>query len=249
VPRGKHAAPRRRPRARALALTVVAGASVLGLLVTLRALMPPPSTASQAQIVSSTRTPGVQQPPPRLERLVVYGHSMAAGGGASDPSRGYAARTADAIGVTLLNRAEGGTIAAAAARSLAESPGVGPQDAVVIHTGMNDVLRRGDKAVSWGRAEIRRLLDGTADAGRRVVVLECQPASWRATPARRDRQAVYEAWNRMLRDEVVDEPGVAVLDTCESWNAQRYTDDSRYHPNDAGHALIAAQLVGLLARP
>jgi lysophospholipase L1-like esterase len=173
---------------------------------------------------------------------------MPKGGGASDPSDGYVVLTADALGLKLVNRAEGGSGAANATKTMEAARPAGRRDAVVLHTGMNDIFRRGADAVTRGRLAIRHFLEGTEDAGLRVVVLECQPASWSYTPPGRNLQSAYEAWNDMLRDEVSAAHQVRLLDTCESWDPQQFTSAKRYHPDDEGHARMAADLAALLAR-
>lgn len=206
-----------------------------------------PAAAGQAMTVASNRVQASEPAASGVTRLVVYGHSMPAGGGASEPSRKYAVLAADALGLDLVDRAIPGSGAANATKTMEAAPPAGPLDAVVLHTGMNDIFRRGVDAVARGRQAIRHFLAGTADAGRRVVVLECQPISWRDTPPHRNLQPAYDAWNAMLREEAAARPDVAVLDTCERWDARRFEDAGRYHPNDDGHAQIARGLVALLA--
>lgn len=216
----------------------------VGGLVALQHVPASPPASAEAITVSSGRSAA-----PALGRLVVFGHSMPAGSGASDPSLGYAVLTAQALDLPLANYADGGTGAANATKTMEAAPPVGPRDAVVLHTGLNDIFRRGDDAVARGRQAIRHFLQGTEDAGRRVVVLECQMRSWRFTPPERNLQAAYVAWNDMLREEAAASSDVEVLSTCEAWRARRYIDYRRYHPNDEGHALLAAQLTDLLSRP
>ena len=184
-----------------------------------------------------------------LQRIVVFGHSMPEGGGASDASLGYAEVSAEATGLLLVNLSEGGTVASTAANTLDTTPAVGMHDAVVIHTGMNDIFRRGDDAAALGRDAVERLLAGTVDAKRQVLVLECQPDSWLDTPPAVDRQAAYDAWNAMLVEEAAELGDVKVLDTCSDWDPTQFTDTPKYHPNDEGHALIAAAITDLLMRP
>ena len=226
---------------------VALSAAVVGGSVVLSQIASPPSGATAAVTVSSDESPAPQLSVPGIERLVVYGHSMPAGGGASDPSKGYAVLAAEALGLELVNHAVGGTGAANATKIMEAAPPAGPQDAVVLHTGMNDIFRRGDAAVARGRQAIRHFLAGTADAGRRVIVLECQPGSWQYTPPGRDLQSAYEAWNDMLREESAAWPDVDLLDVCEKWDPRRFTNVRRYHPNDVGHARMAAELAATLA--
>lgn len=228
----------------AIAISVLAGAALLAL----RQAAPSSSAATVSAPVSSEESPEPELLVPGVERLVVYGHSMPEGGGASDPSLGYPAVAAETLGLELVNRAVGGSGAANATLTMESSPAAGPEDAVVLHTGMNDVFRRGASAVGRGRQAILSFLAGTADAGRRVIVLECQPGSWRHTPPGRNLQRAYEAWNAMLREEAAAAPGVEVLDTCATWNPRQFTNVQRYHPDDAGHARMAAELAALLAR-
>ncbi len=206
---------------------------------------PPPSAASES-IRRSEPVPDAVQRVPGLRRLVVYGHSMPFGGGASDVSLGYAQVASELTGLKLVNHAEGGTNAASAASTMAASPAAGRRDAVVIHTGMNDIFRRGDDAASLGREAVQRLLAGAAGAGRRILVLECQPASWFDTPPQQDLQSAYDSWNVMLREEATAAGDVDVLDTCERWDPLQFTDPPKYHPNDEGHALIAGEINAVL---
>jgi lysophospholipase L1-like esterase len=187
---------------------------------------------------------------PGIERLVVYGHSIPAGRGASDEQqKGYAARAAETTGLELVNWAEGRTVAKAALRAVTASDPTGPGDAVVIHTGLNDIFRWGDDAVArGGRETIRRILRRTSGAGRRVLVLDCQPAAWPDKAPGGDVQTAYEEWNGMLLDEAATWPDVEVLKTCATWDTQRFTDESGFHPNDAGHKRLAKRLVDVLTK-
>jgi lysophospholipase L1-like esterase len=186
---------------------------------------------------------------PGIERLVVYGHSIPAGRGASDEQqKGYPALAAQAMGLELENWAEGRTVAAAALRAAVASGPTGPGDAVVIHTGLNDIFRWGLDASARGRETIREILWGTAAAGRRVLVLDCQPAVWPEKAPGEDVQAAYEEWNSMLLEEAAAWPDVEVLETCETWDTQRFTDDSGFHPNDEGHKRLAKRLVDVLTK-
>ena len=190
-----------------------------------------------------------QAPAPGVERLVVYGHSIPAGRGASDEQlKGYAALAAEATGLELVNWAEGRTVAEAALRAVTASEPTGPGDAVVIHTGLNDIFRWGHDAVAKGRNTIRAILQRTAAAGRRVLVLDCQPAAWPDKAPGEDVQTAYEEWNSMMRDEAEIWPDVDVLETCETWDTQRFTDDSGFHPNDLGHKRLAKRLVDVLTK-
>ena len=243
---GAHAAPRR-PRFRLPAVLVLGlSLALAGCLVALRPAGSSPASASNAVVLSPNPLEASKRALPGLERLVVYGHSIPSGVGASTVSQGYAVLAADIAGLRLVNHAYGGTRVASAARMMASAPPAGPEDAVVIHTGLNDIFRRGHEAVPAGRVWIRELLRGTTGAGVRVLVLECQPASWRDTPPRQNLQGAYEAWNDMLRDVATFWPDVALVDTCETWDPQLFTDDSQYHPNDEGHARLARALVTLL---
>jgi lysophospholipase L1-like esterase len=243
----KHRAPQRRGVPRwAVALTaVVASATLVACFVTFWPSGSQPSAASEP-VGAAHHATEVTSVLPGLKRLVVYGHSMPAGGGASQVSLGYAQLTADATGLQLLNRSEGGTSALRAANHMAEFPSARPGDVVVIHTGMNDIFRKGDAAAEIGREGIERMLSSSSHAGRRVLVLECQPSNWLDTPPHRDLQTAYDAWNAMIREEAEVWPDVDVLDTCATWDAVRYTNPPQYHPDDEGHALIAEQLTALL---
>ena len=186
---------------------------------------------------------------PGIERLVVYGHSIPAGRGASDEQeKGYPTLAAEATGLELVNWAKGRTVAAAALRAVTASAPTGPGDAVVIHTGLNDIFRWGHDAVAKGRETIRGILRRTAAAGRRVLVLDCQPAVWPDKAPGEDVQTAYEEWNSMLLEEAAAWSDVEVLETCETWDTGRFTDDSGFHPNDMGHKRLAKRLVDVLTK-
>lgn len=186
---------------------------------------------------------------PGIERLVVYGHSIPAGRGASDEQqKGYPTLAAETTGLELVNWAEGRTVAAAALRAVSASDPPGPGDAVVIHTGLNDIFRWGHDAAAKGRETIRGILRRTSAAGRRVLVLDCQPADWPDKAPGEDVQTAYGEWNDMLRDEAATWPDVQVLETCETWDTQRFTDHSGFHPNDKGHKRLAKRLVDVLTK-
>jgi lysophospholipase L1-like esterase len=186
---------------------------------------------------------------PGIGRLVVYGHSIPAGRGASDEQeKGYPPLAAETTGLELVNWAEGRTVAAAALRAATASDSTGPGDAVVIHTGLNDIFRWGHDAVRRGRETIREILRRTSAAGRRVLVLDCQPAAWPEKAPGDDVQTAYEEWNSMLLDEAATWPDVEVLETCQTWDTQRFTDDSGFHPNDEGHKRLAKRLVDVLTK-
>ena len=247
----KDRAAQRRPSGGAVALTVTAALSfalAVGYFLVLWPSGAQPSAASERTAASEERV-AAPKPLRGLQRLVIFGHSMPEGGGASDPSLGYAELAAEQSGLDLVNLSEGGTVAATSANTMEAAPTVGPHDAVVIHTGMNDIFRKGDDAAEQGRPAIQRLLEGTAGAKHRVLVLECQPNSWLDTPPAVDLQTAYDAWNEMLREEAALADGVEVLDTCEAWDPAEFTDPPKYHPSDVGHAAIAAAIAELLTQP
>ena len=242
----KHRAERTRHAPLAMLMTALVAVALVGYLVAFWPFGAQPTAASETLRPADKTSEKTEVRVRGLKRLVVYGHSMPDGGGASDVRLGYPQVAEDLTKLTLENRSEGGTIASTTANSLAEYPAAGPRDAVVIHTGMNDIFREGEGAVELGREAIQRILYATAKAKQRVLVLECQPSDWMDTPPALDLQTAYDAWNTMLREEASGQPGVGVLDTCESWDPNVYTDAPQYHPNDEGHALIAEELNELL---
>lgn len=204
-----------------------------------------PSSPASAAILDDQKQLLARMDALGLRRLVVYGHSMPAGNGASDPSLGYVSLTAEATGMHLVDNSEGRATASVTAESAAVGPGVRRGDVAVIHTGVNDLFRRDENAVVAGREAVRALLTGTAAATRQVVILECQPVSWEDTLAGRELQPALELWNEMLREEAAS-AGAEALDTCATWDPQVFTDPPQFHPNDDGHALIAEELVATL---
>ena len=244
----KHRAEHRAERRPKPHLYLVLAAALIFVLAGSYVMLWPPGpepTAAGGQLPSTGRPAIEQRPLKGAQRLVVYGHSMPIGGGASDSARAYPELAAEATELQLLNRAEGGTLAATAARTMAALPEPLPGDVVVIHTGMNDIFRRGDDAVAKGREAVQQMMARTSTAFRRVVVLECQPSSWMDTPPQVELQGPFDAWNAMIREEAAA-AGVDVLDSCAEWDPEDYTDVPKFHPNDDGHAFIAEELVALV---
>jgi lysophospholipase L1-like esterase len=182
-----------------------------------------------------------------VDRLTAYGHSWVDGDGASDRGRTMAALVADGLGLTLDNRAVGGSGSTATAEVVVARPPSGSR-VVLVMTGLNDVRLLGDDpaalagyAAAMGTilATVRRAVPEAL-----VVVVE-QPHlvdySWHA-PHDRGSDALVDALDATLRDVAAEHPGVLLV-PVPAWDAATMLAADTVHPNDAGHAYLASAVV------
>lgn len=171
-------------------------------------------------------------------RLLVVGDSLAVGLYATAPDRGYAMRLADTLGadLTVLRAA---TVQAAAAAL----PGVGGSYAtIVVELGLNDASPRYDVSLADYLAQYSALLDALAarwpDARILVTTL------W-SGQGETDRRAAYSAGLQALAQA----RGRPLADVAAATRGRRawVSAIDGWHPNDMGHAAIAATIADALA--
>lgn len=210
----------------------------------------PPATAYESRPVETptpTPTPEVLQIAATNGRpapvALLLGDSYSADVGASAPENGYASIVARELGwdMTVLSAPGGGY----------SLPGVNGQsivqmyeatdvatlqpDVVIIQSGYNDTSAQDEDV----RAAIRQIQsDITATLPDVPVVVVGQFWPGEATPSSSARAATIQSYwsgrsNVLLLDPI-----------AEGWSAFATTDDR--HPDDAGHALIAAQIIAAM---
>jgi lysophospholipase L1-like esterase len=180
-------------------------------------------------------------------RLAAYGHSWVAGEAASRPERGLTEMVAALLGMSPVNRGVGGSSAGETA-ALVRREGAVPADAYLVLMGLNDARLNGrsptalEAYTSALEAVVSALVAAAPDA---VVLLVEQPAllDYRGySPHDRGSTATVEAYNRRM-EQVAGRHRQAVLVRIDGWDATTMLDDDAVHPNDRGHATLAAAAV------
>lgn len=176
-----------------------------------------------------------------MRALTAYGHSWVQGTGASAPDRRLATIAARAPGLAADNRGVSGTASTRTAGLVRAQPP--PQAAAfLVLTGRNDVRLHGEVPAGYGAAldEVLRAI-ASASPGAPVAVVE-QPHLLdygRHAPHDRGSSALVERANEVLR-EVVADVGGAVAVRVTGWDPHTMLAEDAVHPNDAGHAEVAA---------
>lgn len=238
----------RRVRLADLALLVLAVVVLVFVGLTLQRFNAPvaeSASGSPAAVPQAVGAQDVQRPP----RLLVLGDELAAGEGASGPSKGFARLLADQLDAPYTIDAEpdtgyvarGGELGTdlsfpARVKTLVGRDGPAP-DLVVVEGGHEDYAAEpGELQAAVGQV-VRRLQKAYPDA--QVVLM----GSTRAFP----ESEVLEPLHATLR-EAAEEAGVPFVDpVAEGWinadNTGRVISGDLFHPNDEGHALLAERLL------
>jgi lysophospholipase L1-like esterase len=196
-----------------------------------------------APATTSTATSAVYVKP---TRLLAFGHSIPLGRGASSPSRGYVALVGAYLHVPVANYAVGGAEMTDTLAIVEAKPAPLPTDLVILHIGLNDIELRGmnPSLESDGAAVMNQMLGKLTSQGARVVVMsECEPVNW-STPApfNNGSDAAFAAWNAVVAKAASGYINTTLVKACTTWDPATNVDGSGYHPNDAGHALIATAI-------
>jgi lysophospholipase L1-like esterase len=181
-------------------------------------------------------------PVPAGPALFVYGHSMAADTAVPAPWSHFVAAE---LGLPLVNRAMGGDIA----RQTALRAGVhrgrpGTGDLVLVHTGLNDVMRYGNDPALPARygATLRTIADRLGSAGATVHVLaDVVQLRWDHHPPMDNGSA--EA-NAAIRAEALALPGA--IDLLPGWDPATMVLPDGIHPNEAGQAQLTRVILDAL---
>jgi lysophospholipase L1-like esterase len=181
-------------------------------------------------------------PVPPGPALFVYGHSMAAD--TADPAP-WSHFVAAELGLPLVNRAMGGDIV----RQTALRAGVGrgrpgAGDLVLVHTGLNDVMRYGaspDMPARYGAA-LRKIVRRLGRAGATVHVLaDVTLPRWDHHPPMDNGSA--EA-NAAVRAEALAIPGA--IDLARDWDPTTMVLPDGIHPNELGQAALTRVILDAL---
>jgi lysophospholipase L1-like esterase len=180
-------------------------------------------------------------------RLVLYGHSWVAGEAATRPERRFSEVTAASLGMTPVNLGVGGssTIDTASHVSRHSTPRA---DAYLLLAGLNDARLNGcDPAAldAYSTALETIVTACEAVSPNAVVLLVAQPPLLDYSgypPHNRGSDSALAAYNQRLR-VVADRHPQAVMVHVDRWEPTTMLDDDAVHPNDAGHAVLAAAAI------
>ena len=176
--------------------------------------------------------------------LLLLADSVGQGVGASDPARGYAALSARQLGMTLDTAGSVRNLPGAWERWRAWRDGhATPPALVVIQVGLNDVSGfAGPQPLGLFRERLAGLVAEVRASGARVVV--CTPP-WPLPDAR-----WAAGWAAIAADVRAAAGAGELADFYAVTQGRRdyHAGGDGLHPNDAGHAALAAVLVAAAAR-
>lgn len=187
----------------------------------------------------------------RGPRLAAYGHSWVAGEGATTPAYGFVQQVAAAVGAVPLDRAVGGSSTRDTA-VLVGRDGPPAADLYLLMAGLNDARLDGLEAAALRVYEsaLQALLGAfrAASPGAPVVMVQQPPLLDYSgyPPHNHGSDAALSAHNRILCRVAAAGGGTVV--TIAGWDPAAMLDVDAVHPNDAGHAVIAASVLAVLDR-
>ena len=174
-------------------------------------------------------------------RLVAVGDSITYGLGASAPDRAYINQVAAAWGLPLTNCAVSGShLAEIAAQARAQL--LTPADTVLALVGYNDM--RAGTDLSTFRQQLDSMLADVCGRAGRVLIGNClrmTPAGYAEIHGSAGSDAAVYALNQQITAACVA-AGAQLVDACGRYDPAHVTSDL-VHPDDAGHAQIAAAFV------
>jgi lysophospholipase L1-like esterase len=184
---------------------------------------------------------------PGSARLTAYGHSWVGGAGATREAGGFVEVAARGVGLRPDNRGVGGSLSTDTSDGLAREPA--PASACyVVMTGLNDarLYGLGHGAIESYAAALESIFVALARAnsGASTIAVEQPPLLDYSgyEPHNRGSNDVLESYNRLLREVASRFPAVHVA-TVNGWDATTMLDEDTVHPNDSGHAAVAAAVV------
>lgn len=184
--------------------------------------------------------------------MVSYGHSWVAGEGASSRSSGFAALTAQELGLSLENRAVSGSDSRSTAELMSDAPPP-PAPLYLVMTGLNDLRLHGDdpSGLSLYAAALRRILTilrRTSPHSSVVAVAQPYLADFSLhAPHNRGSNPLIDRYNSVLRRTAAGYSRVGLAEP-DDWDPGFMLSEDTVHPNDAGHAWLARAAVQTAAR-
>jgi lysophospholipase L1-like esterase len=182
-------------------------------------------------------------------RLTAYGHSWVGGAGATREDRGFVEVAARGLGMRPDNRGVGGSLSTDTSDGLTREPAPA-SECYVVMTGLNDarLYGLGHGAIEAYAAALESIFVALASAtsGASTIAVEQPPLLDYSgyEPHNRGSNDVLDAYNRQLREVASRFPAVH-LATVTGWDATTMLDEDNVHPNDRGHAAVAAAVVAV----
>ena len=180
-------------------------------------------------------------------RFALYGHSWVAGEAASRPERRLSDLAAARLGMTPVNLGVGGSSTIETAAHISRH-GVVRAEAYLILAGLNDARLHGTDPVAldaYSSAMETVVTACEASGPDTVVLLIEQPPLLDYSgypPHDQGSLSALDAYNRRLA-VVADRHRRAVLVHVDGWDPATMLDGDTVHPNDRGHAALAAAAV------
>ncbi|MBE1606529.1 DUF7402 domain-containing protein [Actinopolymorpha pittospori] len=202
--------------------------------------------SSSTAVAASAPTPQGRE----ATRLFTFGHSYVAGLGASKPDRAWPSIVAARTCRPLVNKARSSDLSAETENQfLMTVNSFRRGDVVVIETGINDVRLFGPDADLANRyaqhlTEMLSYLRSTQRGREIPVVFVVDPgisaSTWsKYPPYDKGSQEVADDYAEKLKDVAADMSDISVVDVRSTWSEEHIAADG-VHPNDTGHATIAA---------
>lgn len=185
--------------------------------------------------------------------LVAYGHSWIDGDGASGPERNLVSVAAVRLGLAAANRGVGGSRSVETAALVAADPPPSAARAVLLMTGLNDGRFSGvaDSALAAYADAVDVILKAVRHAAPLAAVVAVEQPHLvdysLHSPYDNGSDAVLDAYNGVLRRIAATHDGVDVV-RVPGWDPLTMLSDDTVHPNDLGHAELAAAVAGQLRR-
>jgi len=179
---------------------------------------------------------------PAGRRWLALGDSITQGFVADGPSRSYVSLTAKALGVELANLGFGG---AKAAGELAAAGRAISADLITIALGVNDYASH--RSAADFAASVGALLRGLREAQPNARMAWITPIPYHAFMDKRNQAGLLlQDYAEIIRRQAASVTGVEVIagEGLVPDEARWFVDNC--HPNDAGHAAYAANLVKAL---